>query len=137
MTTAIHAGLAAGRWHQLSLLEQLANIGSEVGRATRAKSTGNETRLTNALDRCLELFDLTLADNRWRGRRREIARAREIVCDFLMGKNAYGSSAESLDGYFLRFAVAARVAHDDSALAGACVDGSSRRAAAEAYVDGG
>ena len=73
----------------------------------------------------------------WRGRRREIARAREIVCDFLMGKNAYGSSAESLDGYFLRFAVAARVAHDDSALAGACVDGSSRRAAAEAYVDGG
>lgn len=60
------------------------------------------------MDRCLELFVLTLADDRWRGRRREIARAREVVCDFLVGDNAYGSNAESLDAYFLPFAVAAR-----------------------------
>ena len=108
MTEALHATLAAGRWHQLTLVEQLANIGSEVGRAARAKSSGNESRFRPALDRCLELFDLTLADERWRGRRREIARAREVVCDFLVGDNLYGSSAESLDRYFLAFAVAAR-----------------------------
>jgi hypothetical protein len=58
--------------------------------------------------RCLELFDLTLADDRWRHRRREIARAREIVCDFLVGDNDARSTAESLDAYFLPFAVAAR-----------------------------
>lgn len=103
-----HAGLAAGRWHEMPLVEQLANIGSEVGRATRAKSLGNEQRLAPALDRCLELFDLTLADDRWHGRRREIARAREVVCDFLVGDNDYGSTAESLDAYFLPFAMAAR-----------------------------
>jgi hypothetical protein len=108
MTGTLHAGLAAGRWHELSLLEQLANIGSEVGRASRAKAAGNEDRLANALDRCLELFDLTLADDRWRHRRREIARAREIVCDFLVGENDARSTAESLDAYFLPFAVAAR-----------------------------
>lgn len=108
MSIALHAGLAAGRWYELSLLEQLANIGSEVGRATRAKSLGNEERLADALDRCLELFELTLADDRWRHRRREIARAREIVCDFLVGDNAYGSSADSLDAYFMPFALAAR-----------------------------
>jgi hypothetical protein len=108
MTGALHADLAAGRWHQLSLVEQLANVGSEVGRAARAKSSGNESRFRPALDRCLELFDLTLGDERWRGRRREIARAREIVCDFLVGDNVYGSSVESLDRYFLPFAVAAR-----------------------------
>ena len=34
--------------------------------------------------------------------------AREVVCDFLVGDNAYGSSAESLDHYFVAFAVAAR-----------------------------
>ncbi len=56
----------------------------------------------------LELFDLTLADARWRGRRREITRAREIVCDFLVGDNDYGSTAGSLDAYFLPFAMAAR-----------------------------
>ncbi len=101
---ARHAGLAAGRWGELSLLEQLANIGSEVGRATHAKAVSNEPRFANALDRCLELFDLTMADPRWQGRRREIARAREVVCDFLIGDNAYGSTPEALDGYFLAFA---------------------------------
>ena len=108
MTGTLDVGLAAGRWHELSLLEQLANIGSEVGRATRAKSLGNEERLANALDRCLELFDLTLADDRWHRRRREIARAREIVSDFLVGYNDARSTAESLDAYFLPFAVASR-----------------------------
>jgi len=107
MTTA-HRDLAAGRWFEMTLMEQLANVGSEVGRAIRAKEAGNVTRFDAALERGLELFDLTLADDRWRGRRREIARAREIVCDFLVGDNAYGSSAEWLDGYFLQFAVAAR-----------------------------
>ena len=108
MSQTLHASLAAGRWFELTLMEQLANIGAEVGRATRAKAQGNEQRLAGALDRALELFDLTLADNRWRGRLKEIARAREVVCDFLVGDNEYGSTAESLDRYFLPFAIAAR-----------------------------
>jgi len=108
MVQPLHASLAAGRWFELTLMEQFANIGSEVGRATRAKAQGNEQRLAGALDRALELFDLTLADNRWRDRIKEIARAREVVCDFLVGDNEYGSTAESLDRYFLPFAMAAR-----------------------------
>lgn len=108
MTVALHSELAAGRWREMSLMEQLANIGSEASRAVRAKATGNQVRLENALERCLELFDLTLADERWRGRRREVARAREIVCDFLVGTNIYRSTPEALDAYFLPFAQAAR-----------------------------
>ena len=104
----VHVGLAAGRWAQLTLVEQLANIGSEVGRAARAKTRGADDRFESALRRSLELFDLTLADGRWRGRRREIARARELVCDFLVGDNVHGSSESSLDAWFLPFAVAAR-----------------------------
>ena len=50
----------------------------------------------------------TLADARWRYRRREIARAREIVCDLLVGDNDYGSTVDSLEAYFLPFAMAAR-----------------------------
>jgi hypothetical protein len=47
--------------------------------------------------------------SRWRGpRRREITRAREVVCDFLVGDNDYASTGESLDAYFFAFAVAAR-----------------------------
>jgi hypothetical protein len=36
---------------------------------------------------------VALADARWRGRLKEIARAREIVCDFLVGDNEYVSTA--------------------------------------------
>lgn len=108
MATDRHPGLASGGWAELSLMEQLANVGSEVARASRAKAAGNDARFEPAFVRALELFDLTLADTRWRSRFREVARAREIVCDYLVGDNTYGSEAASLDEYFLEFAVAAR-----------------------------
>ncbi len=42
---------------------------------------GNNRRFEGALDRSLELFDLTVRDGRWRGhRRREVVRAREELC---------------------------------------------------------
>jgi len=62
----MHKNLAAGRWFELSLTEQLANIGSEYNRAAAAKRKGNEERYQNACDRTLELCELTLDDQRWR-----------------------------------------------------------------------
>src|ERR1051325_1811005 len=92
-----HRDLAAGRWHELSLFEQLGNIGSEISRATRW--TGKNADLARgALERALELFDLTLDDPRHRrspARLREIARAREVVADFFAGPNQYLSTAAS------------------------------------------
>ena len=102
-----HRELAAGRWRQLPLVEQLANVGSEVGRMLRWR--GRDDRLmAGAFDRALELLDLTLADPRWRTRLREIARARELLCDAAAGGGEYGTTLEDLDRYFLAFAVAAR-----------------------------
>jgi hypothetical protein len=106
---ALHVGLAAGRWHTLTIHEQLGNVGSDVGRAIQAKARHDDSRLQGALERALELLDLTLTDDRWRGpRRREILRAREVVCDFLVGDNDYASTGESLNAYFFAFAMAAR-----------------------------
>ena len=105
----IHAGLASGRWGTLTLAEQLGNAGVDVGRAIRARDEHDQGRFEAALDRALELLDLTLVDPRWSGpRRREIARTREVVCDFLVGDNLYRSTPELLDNYFLAFAIAAR-----------------------------
>jgi hypothetical protein len=105
--TAGHRALAAGRWSQLSLAEQLANVGSEVGRLRRRR--GQDDRLADqAFERALELLDLTLADPRWRGRLKEIARARELLCDAALGGAQYGATLEDLDRYFLEFALAAR-----------------------------
>ena len=109
MTEIVHTHrmLAAGRWAQLSLLAQLANVGSEVGRMLRWRGR-DERRMTAAFERALELLDLTLGDPRWRGRLREIARARELLCDAAAGGGDYGTALEDLDRYFLAFAVAAR-----------------------------
>ncbi len=100
---ALHGGLTRDRWYRLGLADQLANIGAEVARAARAKNAGNESRLRNHLDLALELFEFTLDDERWRDQRVEIARARELVCDFLAGDNEFESTPESMDAYFLPF----------------------------------
>lgn len=103
----LHKELAAGGWFQLSLCEQLGNIGSEVSRAIKWR--GKDQKLFDgAVERALELFDLTLADSRWLGRLREIARAREVFCDAVSGGKEYSSSLEDLDRYFMEFALAAR-----------------------------
>src|SRR5262245_25200900 len=104
----LHRDLEA-RWSTFSLAEQLGSAGAEVGRALRAKSTGDVGRFEPALARGLELLDLAKGDARWAGpRRREIARAREVVCDFLVGDNQYGSTTSTLEGYFMAYALAAR-----------------------------
>jgi hypothetical protein len=108
--TAAHAPAhSAQRWHTLTLMQQLGNVGSEVERAIRAHASGNQSRFDGALSRALELFDLTAADERWRGhRRREILRAREEFCRLFFDPSVSSGSAEGLRRYFLAFAVAAR-----------------------------
>ena len=105
----VHVQLADGRWARLTLLEQMAHIGSEVERAIRAHESGRSQRFDQALNRALELFDLTAADARWRGPRcREILRAREEFCRLFFDEEVPPGSASGLRSYFLHFAVAAR-----------------------------
>lgn len=102
-----HKELAGGWWFTLTLAEQMGNIGSEVLRASRRKDK-DEKMFRQAAERALELFDLTLIDPRWRGRRLEIARAREVFCDAAYGGGLYKSSLNDLVRYFDNFAFAAR-----------------------------
>jgi hypothetical protein len=97
------------RWGRFTLSEQLANVGSEVERAIRSHQAGSHTRFDNALARALALFDLTAADDRWRGpKRREILRAREEFCRLFFDPGVPPDSAVGLTKYFLAFAVNAR-----------------------------
>ncbi len=102
-----HASLAAGRWFTMTLAEQLGNVGSEVSRALKARGK-DEQRFQNAIFRGLELLDLTISDNRWRGRRKELVRVRALLCDAYFGGTEYGTTLEGLDKYFYYFAFAAR-----------------------------
>ncbi len=105
--TVYHPELAAGRWEQFTLLEQMANVGSEVERALKWKEKNNSELSMKAFDRALELLGLTLGSPRNRGRLKEIARTKEVLLDFFYGQNQFAVTAASLRKYFLEFACAA------------------------------
>ncbi|MBU2579303.1 hypothetical protein KKA09_04295 [Patescibacteria group bacterium] len=102
-----HKKFAAGKWQELSLMEQLGNIGSEISRALHWQGK-DEKFFQGAVKRALELFELTLKDSRWKGRLREIVRARELFLDAVFGKNEYKTSLKDLEQYFFYFAFAHR-----------------------------
>ena len=106
MSPVRHREAAAGRWEGLTLAEQLGHVGSEVSRALKWRH--RNTRISNgAVERALELMDLTLADRRHQrsvARLREIARTREVLVDFFAGTNQYRSTGAGLQRYFDAYA---------------------------------
>lgn len=96
-----HADLAAGRWHTMSLAEQLANVGSDVARAHRWQ--GKDPQLCEkAFVRALELLDLTIGDARWKGRLKELTRVRELLCDAMLGGKSTGTILPVLSATSIR-----------------------------------
>lgn len=103
-----HRELAAGRWKELSLSEQMANIGSEVSRALGWRKKGNSEYCQKAAARALELLDLSLDCAESFSRLKELARLREAVVDYFYGANQFSSSEILWRKYFDHFNYAAR-----------------------------
>lgn len=103
-----HGDFQTGIWSKLSLVEQMANIGSEVMRSMSWKKKNNIEYANMANFRALELFDLTLADTRHGAAIKEIARSRELWLDYFLGPNQYKQTSDSWKKYFLAFTYAAR-----------------------------
>ena len=103
-----HKNLALGRWNQLSLIEQMANIGSEVERALNWRAKNNAVYCQQAFERALELIDLTLGNLKSFPQLKELARLRETIVDYFFGTNEFLSTENSLKKYFFYFAYAAR-----------------------------
>jgi hypothetical protein len=106
--TVRHRELAAGRWQELSFVEQMANVGSELERTIRWRSKGKADISIRAFERALELLDLTIADPRNRKRLRELLRVREALSDHFFFDNQYRSTEDSWRRYFHCFLYAAR-----------------------------
>jgi hypothetical protein len=106
MMNVQHPSLAAGRWQTFSLVEQLANIGSEVERAINWLGKNNPEYSRLAFARALELLNLTIADPRHRHRLKEMTRLREALLDFFLGNNEFHSTEKSWRDYFYSFAYA-------------------------------
>jgi len=97
-----HIELAQGRWFQIPFLEQMANVGSEVVRAISWKEKNREYS-SSAIERALELIDLTTADVKNKKRLKELLRLREVLVDYFYFENQFGSSDELWNSYFAPF----------------------------------
>lgn len=104
----IHQEMAKGRWNNLSFIEQMANIGSEVERSIKWKNK-RKKYAENAFERFLELIDLTVADRKNKKRLKEILRVREMFSDFFIGDNIYNANSSEWQKYFFYFNFAARL----------------------------
>lgn len=102
-----HKNLAK-RWKQFSTIEQMANIGAEVGRALSWRKKNNQEMSKNAFYRALELLDFTMNDKKNRSSLKEICRVRELLVDYFAGDNIYQSTDEGWNKYFYYFNFAAR-----------------------------
>ena len=102
-----HRDLAAGRWQSFPLIVQLAHVGSEVERALTWRGKNNVEYSRLALDRALELLGLTIADPRHRHRLAELTRLREVLLDYFIGENQFGSTESNWRSYFYGFGYAA------------------------------
>ena len=106
----IHKDLhASGRWFKFSLIEQLANIGTDVDRAIRYRQKGDLEASQAALFRAIELIDFTVADPKNRRRLKEVLRAREFLLDHFLGEDQYGMTDEFWQKYFYDFNYAAAI----------------------------
>ena len=99
------------RWKSLPFIEQMANIGSEVGRTVKWVQKAKPSMAESAFVRTLELMDLTLKYGRHNSPLRytmlkELCRIREFFC------GAYEASDTEflmwLDKYFRDFALVQR-----------------------------
>jgi hypothetical protein len=103
-----HKDLAAGRWKELSFIEQMANIGSEVERALNWQARNNQDYCRWAFERALELIDLTLDSVKAPSRLRELCRLREGLAEYFTGSNTFKFTDAALRRYFSHFLFACR-----------------------------
>lgn len=99
------------RWSTLSLTEQMANIGSEVGRTLKWMEKGKANMSEGAFIRALDLMDATIKYGRQNSPLRdnllvELCRARELFVESYQNRDI--DTCSYLNKYFGQFASALR-----------------------------
>ena len=87
MKLVYHPSLTVEKWQSFSWDKRLLNIGSELIRAKSALQKKDEEARKGALERALELTDLTVEagiKGKTSGFLRELLRFREMVADFYL-----------------------------------------------------
>ena len=89
-----------GRWFDLSLPEQMVNIGNEVKRAVRFDEDNQKKRAF--IRKALEYIELTMDDPKNKTVITEIKIGKEILEDY-MGDHVLNCTKEQIRDYYLNF----------------------------------
>jgi hypothetical protein len=96
------------KWSQMTLIQQLGNIGSEFSRTVSWKQKPNFGDFRKPFYRGLEYLDLSINDPKNSGaRRKELCRVREALVDWHYGSRLYHTTDSDWSSYFNCFAIAA------------------------------
>lgn len=100
------------RWSKMSIFDQMGNIYSEVGRSFNAKKRHSPRDMDMAVERAIDLFDATVDGliQAKSPKAKEVLRAKEEYLKAVYPSKITPKEIESLDRYFLQFAIAARLA---------------------------
>ncbi len=104
-----HKELASGKWRKFSFIDQMGNIGSEIGRAISWRSK-NKKLSREAFERALELLDLTIEDTKNKSKLKELCLLLETLADYFYFDNEYSSTDKEWNDYFYNFEYASAVA---------------------------
>ncbi len=99
------------KWEKLSIFNQMGNIYSEVGRSFKTRDKSDQKDHVEAVKRAVDLFDATIYSlNKTKSpKAREVAQAKNQFLITVDNSKASSESVQSLDRYFMQFAVAARL----------------------------
>lgn len=82
---------------------QLANVGSEVGRAISWKKRGNLQRSIGFCNKAIEFLELMKTDEKNKKRIGELNFCIEELKDYFLGENIYNTTDEMLMKYYDAF----------------------------------
>ncbi len=93
------------RWSTLSFAQQMGNIGSEIARARHWEKQNDALSRDKALERALELLDLSLDSTKRLSQLKEMTRLREVVAAWYLRQDDYDINKASLEDYCITFSL--------------------------------
>ncbi len=104
----LHKNLTHERWFKFSLIEQLANVETDIDRAIQAKNNQGIEASHAAFRRALELLDATISDPKNNNHRiKELLMTRDALKDYFLYNNEYRTTDKIWQDYFYQFNYAA------------------------------
>jgi len=91
------------RWFNMSIIDQISNIGGEVNRAIKWKNKNDTIKKLNFYNKAIELIVLTVKDPKNKHRIRELEFCKEELKDYFLGDNLYGTTDNVLIKYYDAF----------------------------------